>query len=551
MAEQNRNNLQNAGPQIREEWTRDNKAARLVALVEPSSDGATMNSVDLAKESTQQSMLDVLNNMANAGQAAPQTSNAVAITNPPTAQSPWPFSDSETQDLLQAILNQLQGNTAVSDPALLAKVEACRALLAGTIAFSNPHLNADMSSLISAVNAVLSELQTGPVPVTLPSNQQVSATIVNQLTGVALDTSVAPLHGDLGTIHADLAQIHTDTGTTLHGDLTTLIGKVATEATLAAIKALLPTALGTNGGLKVEFAGSQTVTANISGVAQDASVLAGNTLLTAIKNAVTAALHVIIDSGAVTVSSSALPSGASTSALQTSGNSSLSSIDGKTPALGQALAGASVPVVLPSAQLATLTPPTHVSLDAGTNSIGKVTMDNVDIALSALRDALRGANSKTLSDVVTALTGSLTLSNAFNLEATQLLIKALLGAGLPAALSANLGLKTEDQWAVYTPYPFGGSGEVVPAGTGANAGKSIEVACVSYSGIGTVTIKDGSGKVWDGGRALSAFTTVMLNPVNGWKYFTTTAGQNLQVTAAILGVITAPTVSGTVWARYV
>lgn len=45
-----------------------------------------------------------------------------------------------------------------------------------------------------------------------------------------------------------------------------------------------------------------------------------------------------------------LPTGASTSALQTSGNSSLSSIDTKTPALGQAAMSASVPVALASNQ---------------------------------------------------------------------------------------------------------------------------------------------------------------------------------------------------------
>lgn len=47
-----------------------------------------------------------------------------------------------------------------------------------------------------------------------------------------------------------------------------------------------------------------------------------------------------------------LPTGASTSALQTTGNTSLSSIDGKTPALGQAAMAASQPVVIASNQSA-------------------------------------------------------------------------------------------------------------------------------------------------------------------------------------------------------
>lgn len=88
--------------------------------------------------------------------------------------------------------------------------------------------------------------------------------------------------------------------------------------------------------------------------------------------------HVIVDS-------SALPAGASTSALQTAGNSSLStiatnttgvstaanqttansslaSIDGKTPNLGQATTAGSVPVVLPASQITALTPPSTVTV---------------------------------------------------------------------------------------------------------------------------------------------------------------------------------------------
>ena len=50
-----------------------------------------------------------------------------------------------------------------------------------------------------------------------------------------------------------------------------------------------------------------------------------------------------------------------TEAKQDTGNTSLSSIDGKTPALGQAVAGSSVPVVLPAAQITTLTPPAAIT----------------------------------------------------------------------------------------------------------------------------------------------------------------------------------------------
>lgn len=69
------------------------------------------------------------------------------------------------------------------------------------------------------------------------------------------------------------------------------------------------------------------------------------------------------DQSAVLISAASLPlpSGASTSALQTTGNTSVASIDTKIPALGQALAAASVPVVLTAAQVTTLTPPAAIT----------------------------------------------------------------------------------------------------------------------------------------------------------------------------------------------
>jgi hypothetical protein len=89
-----------------------------------------------------------------------------------------------------------------------------------------------------------------------------------------------------------------------------------------------------------------------------------------------------------------LPTGASTSALQTTGNSYLSTLATNSPALGQALAAASVPVVMTAAQVSTLTPPTNtgyaldaslttidtdlksnITLHAGSNLVGKVGLD--------------------------------------------------------------------------------------------------------------------------------------------------------------------------------
>ena len=65
------------------------------------------------------------------------------------------------------------------------------------------------------------------------------------------------------------------------------------------------------------------------------------------------------DQGAVPISSATL----ATTAKQDTGNTSVASVDTKTPALGQALAAASTPVVLTAAQVTTLTPQVNALTD--------------------------------------------------------------------------------------------------------------------------------------------------------------------------------------------
>jgi hypothetical protein len=98
-----------------------------------------------------------------------------------------------------------------------------------------------------------------------------------------------------------------------------------------------------------------------------------------------------------------LPTGASTSALQTSGNASLTSIDSKIPALGQALAGASTPVVLTAAQITTLTPQTNGLTDAQLRATA------VPVSVSGVATAaLQGTGNTSLSSIDTKLTSQAT-----------------------------------------------------------------------------------------------------------------------------------------------
>lgn len=139
--------------------------------------------------------------------------------------------------------------------------------------------------------------------------------------------------------------------------------------------------------------------AQLTGIHSDTASLDGKT--------------VHVDTGNVTVAASALPSGASTSALQTTGNTSVASIDNKTPALGQALGAASVPVVLTALQLSTLTPfstvtvvqPTgtnlHTVVDSGTLVVTQPTGTNLHTVVdsSALPS---GASTSALQTILNA-----------------------------------------------------------------------------------------------------------------------------------------------------
>lgn len=82
-----------------------------------------------------------------------------------------------------------------------------------------------------------------------------------------------------------------------------------------------------------------------------------------------------------------LPSGAATSSLQSTANTSLSSIDTKIPAKGQALTADSLPVVLPLSQITALTPPTTVN--ANITNLGQQTSNNsIPVVLANNQTAL-------------------------------------------------------------------------------------------------------------------------------------------------------------------
>lgn len=134
--------------------------------------------------------------------------------------------------------------------------------------------------------------------------------------------------------------------------------------------------------------------------------------------------------GSVTYVSSADPlpvtiSGVATAANQTTANgllttidadtgniaTSAASIDTKTPALGQALAAGSVPVVLPAAQISTLTPPaaiTGFALESGGNLAAAATdLAAIEVLLTTIEgNQLADGHNVTIANASIAVTGT-------------------------------------------------------------------------------------------------------------------------------------------------
>lgn len=115
----------------------------------------------------------------------------------------------------------------------------------------------------------------------------------------------------------------------------------------------------------------------------------------------------------ISAASLPLPTGASTAANQSTANASLSSIDGKLPAQGQALSAASIPVVLPVAQIATLTPPAAITgfATAANQSTANTSLSNLDTKLGEVQ-ASPTTNTvlDRLKQIYTAITGTLTVA---------------------------------------------------------------------------------------------------------------------------------------------
>lgn len=196
----------------------------------------------------------------------------------------------------------------------------------------------------------------GSLNVDVTNSVTVSGTVTANA-GTNLNTSLLALEsgGNIANIYAAIGNGVSPAANTL-------------QARLVTINTTLGTPFQTGGSIgNTSFGATQATASNLN-----ATVVGTGTF--AVQAAQSGTWNITNVSGTVS-----LPTGASTSALQTTGNTSLGTIVTNTaniPPLGQALAAASVPVVFTAAQLTTLTPLTSVTVTQATGTNLHVVCDS-------------------------------------------------------------------------------------------------------------------------------------------------------------------------------
>lgn len=289
----------------------------------------------------------------------------------------------------------------------------------------------------------------------------------------------------------DLTQLQVDVSGSLLVSASSLPlpAGAATEATLAAMSAKLPATLG-----QKAMAASMAVV-----VASDQT-----------------ALHVIVDS-------SALPSGASTAALQTSGNASLTSIDGKFGSLGQKAMAGSAPVVLASDQaaipvtVASLPLPTGAATSAKQDT-GNTSLASIDGKTPALGQAAMAASSPVViasnQSTLPVSAASLPLPSGAATSANQATEIASLSA-IDTKLGGTLKVQApsvEDSSFTDNPFAIAGKGSTGPGtfikqsvstATGGTDGDGNQILCLAVRDFSQGSPSAASGSLTAGSPTAS------------------------------------------------
>ena len=168
----------------------------------------------------------------------------------------------------------------------------------------------------------------------------------------------------------------------------------------------------------------------------------------------------------IDVVSSALPSGAATAARQDTGNTSLSSIDTKTPALGQAVMASSSPVVIASNQ---------TDLPVAISTSSTISVENLPTTV----DTNAGANS---ASTLRVTEGSRAYADSFNKDYAGGNVTTSAWTELIATTAAAINLLCLTDT----------SGQVMELGTGANPSET-RVFLIAQGWSGCIPLRIAAG----------------------------------------------------------
>jgi hypothetical protein len=183
----------------------------------------------------------------------------------------------------------------------------------------------------------------------------------------------------------------------------------------------------------------------------------------------------------------------STATLQTSGNASLTSIDGKLPPLGQALAAASVPVVLTASQLSTLTPTTGLTDAQLRASAVPISASALPLPSGASTSALQTTGNTSLSSIDTKVPSGLVVTSGR--------LQVELPSGASGLTDAELRASAVPVSASALPLPSGASTSALQSTIDASINNLLKPAntLAAVTTVGTITnvvhVDDNSGSI--------------------------------------------------------
>ncbi len=309
---------------------------------------------------------------------------------------------------------------------------------------------------------------------------------------------------DNGAYLSDFAQLPDGTPTTISNTAT--VGSCELGDQLTNIESIL-TSIDTSLGsvdLNTTQLNTKTTTVNTDDVTVTSSVLPTGASTEATLSALNAKVTAV-DTGNVTVASSALPTGASTSALQTTGNASLSSIDTKTPSL------------IDGRQPTT-------NLDYGTEvvrgnipGVSFVTMRGYNAANSTTNEPIWAQSGTTYPSVTSAQTLTISSSNAADNS-----------AGTGANTVAVTYVRFSDLVEVTSVFAMNGQTPVTVT-TDGYAINAFRVLTAGTNGGNAGTIYVGYGTVTAGVPASILATVVALSNVSQQAIYTVPAGKVYEI----------------------